>query len=174
MRWARPARRGRGEPTQLNLPGALRCSRLPKRPRWLVIAKARADALRLWRDERGAITAEFALVLPACIAVLGLMIGAIALASHRVSLTALAGEIARLEARGDRAGAEALLSERALPKASATRERSGAVHCVTVTASPGRGPLAVIPVSGRSCAAIASGGPVAPAEERPGTDDAGT
>ena len=56
---------------------------------------------RTWerlRDERGAVTAEFAIVLPVVVAILGLVIGAITLAAHRMTLVSLSAELARFEA----------------------------------------------------------------------------
>lgn len=118
-----------------------------------------AAAGRLRADERGAVTAEFAVMLPAAIAVLGLMVGAISLAAHRIGLVSVAGEVARLEARGDASGAEAVLASRSPIVTGVSRVERGPLLCVELTASPGIGPLRVIPVSARSCAALASGGP---------------
>ena len=53
-----------------------------------------------FRDERGSVTAEFAVALPAMLLVLLLAIGAIALATQRLSLSSAAAQMARLEARG--------------------------------------------------------------------------
>lgn len=125
---------------------------------WARISRA---AARLRGDERGVITAEFALVLPAAITVLGLMVGAVSLAAHRVGLVSIAGEVSRLEARGDSAGARAVLESRSPVVVGIERERAGPLHCVTVSATPGIGPLSVIPVTARACAALTSAGGVA-------------
>lgn len=108
--------------------------------------------LRALRGDRGSVTAEFALTVPAVILVLGLMIGGIQLSAERVSLVSLAGEIARLEARGDAALAANRIA--ALPKApTISRANDGKVLCVTV-ASAGRGVLSAIHISATGCAAI--------------------
>ena len=52
-------------------------------------------------DERGSVTAEFAIVMPAVLVVLGLAIGGILISAHRIALVSLAAQVARLEARGD-------------------------------------------------------------------------
>ena len=108
-------------------------------------------------DESGAVTAEFALMLPAAVAVLGFMVGAVSIASHRVGLASVAGEVARLEARGDVAGARAVLASRSPIVTGVERESAGQLHCVVVTAHPGIGPLATIKVVERACAARAGG-----------------
>lgn len=105
------------------------------------------------RADRGAVTAEFAVVLPAVLAVLALAVGAIMLATHRVALASAAAEVARLEARGDDAAAQQRLATLG-PKTEAVRERSGSLLCVTLRARPAAGLLAVVELSARGCAAI--------------------
>ena len=87
-------------------------------------------ALRRWgadsyRD-RGAVTAEFAIVLLAVLMVFGLVIGALLLTTQRLVLTSGAADVACLEARGDTAQAAARISE--LGRASALNE-TPAVLC---------------------------------------------
>ncbi|MFV0432374.1 MAG: TadE/TadG family type IV pilus assembly protein [Leucobacter sp.] len=126
----------------------------PRPPRRLLgIASPLAGVLR---DERGTVTAEFAIVLPAVLAVLGLVIGALLLASHRVALVSVAADVARLEARGDEDAAKARLGEARGVRAE--RERRGALHCVTLRSSPAGGALAAISVSARACAATSDAG----------------
>lgn len=106
-----------------------------------------------WDDERGSVTAEFALTIPAVLLVLGIVIGGITLAAQRVTLAAAAGDVARLEARGDTRIAAARIAE--LPSTvTLSRERIGELLCVTARSAPGRGLLAVLTVSARSCAAL--------------------
>ena len=113
--------------------------------------------LRRFRDDRGSVTAEFAIVLPAVLMVLGLALGSILLATNRLVLSSAASEVARLEARGD-TGAAAERIAALGGGASVQREGRGALHCVALTASPGRGALSLIEVSGRGCAAVSDSG----------------
>ncbi|MBK0420229.1 pilus assembly protein [Leucobacter sp. CSA1] len=108
-------------------------------------------------DERGAVTAEFAIVLPAVLLVLGLVIGGILLAAHRVVLTSAAADLARLEARGDAELAAARLSELG-GGIRADRESIGGLLCVTLGSRPGGGALAVVEITARGCAARSDAG----------------
>ena len=107
-------------------------------------------------SERGTVTAEFAVVLPAVLIVLGVVISGIVLAAHRLTLVSLSGEIVRLEARGDE-GAAAQLLDRAGSDVDVARDAPGPLHCVTLTSHPARGILSGIGVSARSCA-VRTGG----------------
>ena len=103
-------------------------------------------------DERGTVTAEFAIVVPAVLAVLGLVIAGVFLAAQRVALTSAAAEIARLEARGD----TGLAGERVSALGAGVevdRASDGLLHCVTLRARPARGPLTRISVDARACSA---------------------
>nr|WP_244304498.1 TadE family type IV pilus minor pilin [Leucobacter viscericola] len=103
-------------------------------------------------DERGAVTAEFALVLPAVVIVLGLVIGGILLATHRITLVSLAGEISRAEARGDTDAANAVLA-RVGSDVTIHRSEDGVLHCVSLRSSPASGLLSRITIAASSCAA---------------------
>lgn len=117
-------------------------------------ARPRSATLQQFaREQRGAVTAEFALTIPAVLLILGLAVGSIYLAAERVSLVSLAGEVARLEARGDTALATARIAEQ--PGATIERTNDGRLLCVTAVSRPGPGLLAAVTVSGRGCAAIA-------------------
>lgn len=110
-------------------------------------------------EQRGSATVEFAVVLPAVLAVIVLAIGSILLATQRLSLTAVAAEIARLEARGDRGAAEQRLSEAdGGMEIRIVRERSGALHCVTLIGRPAPGTPIGIELSARGCAALVDSG----------------
>lgn len=114
--------------------------------------EARARLRELVSDTKGSVTAEFAITVPAVLLVLGLVVGGVVLAAERVALTALVGDIARLEARGDFALAAARLgSFTGNPRI----ERSGdsRILCVTARAGPRAGLLAAVSVSARGCAA---------------------
>lgn len=105
-----------------------------------------------WR-ERGAVTAEFVIAMPALLLVLALSIGSIALATQRLTLTAAAGEVARLEARGDQPAARARVAA-AGPAVSVSRSRDGPLLCVTLRGRPGPGLLSAIQLAATGCAAI--------------------
>jgi hypothetical protein len=115
-------------------------------PRWVAVLAS----------ERGTVTAEFAVVMPAVLIVLGVVIGGIFLAAHRVTLVSVSAEVARLEARDDRAAAELLLA-RLGPAVEVERERQGPLRCLTLTSHPAQGLLAGIALSARSCAVLSAG-----------------
>lgn len=118
-------------------------------------------------DRRGSVTAEFAITVPAVLLVLGLVIGSVQLAAERVSLTALAGDIARLEARGDAALAAARLA-RFSGNPRVTRSGGSGVLCVEASSGARTGILSVVSVTGRGCAArSAAAGDYSGAGDRP-------
>ncbi|WP_125098694.1 TadE/TadG family type IV pilus assembly protein [Leucobacter chromiireducens] len=111
---------------------------------------------RLLREERGAVTAEFAIVLPVVVAVLGLVIGGTVLAAHRITLVSQASELARTEARGDMRLArsvEAQLSD----DVTVEREQRGPLHCVVLRSAPVGGLLRAVEARAESCAALVGG-----------------
>ncbi|MFM6977099.1 MAG: TadE/TadG family type IV pilus assembly protein [Micrococcales bacterium] len=57
--------------------------------------------LRLIRSDRGAVTAEFVMVLPVVIMVLGITLNALALQLERMKLVSVAATISRAIARGE-------------------------------------------------------------------------
>ncbi|MBC9937493.1 MULTISPECIES: pilus assembly protein [unclassified Leucobacter] len=102
--------------------------------------------------DRGAVTAEFAIVLPTALLVLGFVLGGVLLGAHRVALTSAAADVARLEARGDAALAAERLGQ--LPGGTrVSRSEQGGLTCVTLRASPVNGPLRALTVSATACAA---------------------
>lgn len=117
---------------------------------WALRASA-TSVRRVWESERGTVTAEFAVVLPAVLVVLGLVVGGVYLAAHRLTLVSLSGEIARAEARDDDASAKIVLAHLGR-SVTVDREREGDLHCVVLTSHPAQGLLAQIGVSARSCA----------------------
>ena len=103
-------------------------------------------------DDRGAVTAEFAIVLPTALLVLGFILGGVLLGAHRVALTSAAADVARLEARGDAALAAERLGQ--LPgDTQVSRADKGGLACVTLRAAPGSGPLRALTVAATACAA---------------------
>lgn len=105
------------------------------------------------RGERGSVTAEFAIALPAVLAVLVLLLGGVQVGGLQVRAQDAAADAARGLARGDSAGAVAGRLSTQLPGATSSSWRSGDLVCVRVTVSPG-GPMAALGVtaSGESCA----------------------
>lgn len=106
--------------------------------------------LRLRDDERGTVTAEFAIVLPAVLVVLGLVIGGILIASHRITLISVAGEAARLEARGDTELARERLASLG-DGVEVARYQRGRLECLKLSSRPGGGLLASIVVDAEAC-----------------------
>ncbi|WP_295837042.1 TadE family protein [uncultured Microbacterium sp.] len=98
-------------------------------------------------DERGAVTAEFAVALPAVVVVLALGVGVLGSAATAVRLQHAVTESARLLGRGDD-GALAAVAEAG---GAATVDRRDGTVCVSATAVlPVALPLP--PVSARACA----------------------
>ena len=100
-------------------------------------------------------TAEFAITIPVVLLVLGIVIGGIHLAAERVALISLAGDVARLEARGDSSLAALRIASDGR-SAAIRRENDGRVLCVEATSAPRPGLLAAIQVRGRGCAALSA------------------
>ena len=98
-------------------------------------------------------TAEFVIIIPAILLVLGIVIGALMLAAQRVSLVSAAGEIARLEARGDSRIAEQRLQALGSGVSVARENREGLL-CITLSGAPKQGILAVLPITGAGCAVV--------------------
>ncbi len=116
------------------------------------IRRFRDAGVLLQKDEQGTVTAEFAVALPAVLVVLGLVLGGVTLVTQRLSLTSAAGDVSRLEARGDHDLAAARLE--ALPgNIDVERNETGGLLCVTLRAAPGRGILSELAITARACAA---------------------
>lgn len=96
-------------------------------------------------------------MLPLVMVVLGLVIGGIALAAHRITLVSAAAEAARLEARGDEAAAASRIAALG-GGVSVSRSGEGSLHCVVLSSSPGGGALSAIVLSARGCAATSDAG----------------
>lgn len=115
-------------------------------------AVSRLDVRALRNDERGTVSAEFAVALPAVLVVLALVIGGVVLASHKIVLTSAAADIVRLESRGDSAIAQQRIAELG-SGVTVQRERRGPLLCLTLRASPAQGPLSRLGVGASACAA---------------------
>lgn len=90
-------------------------------------------------------------MLPAVLAVLGIVVGGVFLAAHRLTLVSLSGELARAEARSDAAAASAVRSHLGA-SVEVDREEMNGMHCVVLTSRPAQGLLSQIGVTARSCA----------------------
>lgn len=100
--------------------------------------------------ERGSVTAEFAIVLPAVVVVLLLVIAALQVAGRQVRLQAMAVDAARAYARGDDAAAARVAGE--LPGASVSKTAGASVVCAVAQVSGGGALLSGITLTARSCA----------------------
>lgn len=110
-------------------------------------------------SEQGSATAEFVVALPAVLLVLLLAVGAVMLATQRLSLSSAAAQMARHEARGDAAAAAAVFGGLNMRGGVAVqRADQGQLHCVTLSATPVGGALSAINVTGRGCAAVSEAG----------------
>jgi Flp pilus assembly protein TadG len=104
------------------------------------------------RDDRGSVTAEFAVVLPAVVIVLALGIGGLGAAARVVRLQDAAADAARLAGRGEDAGRAAEAVTRAVDGATASVEDRGDLVCVVATAPAPVLPVALPPLTATACA----------------------
>ncbi len=81
------------------------------------------------RAERGSVTAELAVAMPAVVLILAFCVGAVGVAAQQVRLQQAAAQAAR----------------------EAGRQQPGEIVCVTLT-EPAAAPLSVLTLSARSCA----------------------
>lgn len=98
-------------------------------------------------SDRGSITAEFAVALPAVMVVLALSLGGFSVAGAQLRVQDAAAAAARAAGRGDGVGIAAQVA----PGASVSQWSQGDLACVTVSATAALGPAA-IPLSASSCA----------------------
>ncbi|MDQ1076166.1 MULTISPECIES: TadE family protein [Microbacterium] len=103
---------------------------------------------RTWRDERGSVTAEFAVAVPAVVIVLALCVGVLASAATAVRLQHVSAESARMLGRGDEARAFAAVGE---VGASMAVSRADGLVCVD-TSAPVSLSVPLPPVTARACA----------------------
>ena len=106
--------------------------------------------VRRGRDETGTVTAEFAVVLPVVVLVLGGALGAIGLGGEQLRLQGAALEAARLLGRGEAGALESV--RRVQPGASLTVRRSGEAVCADVSAPAALGVVFGIELGASACA----------------------
>lgn len=98
--------------------------------------------------DRGSVTAEFAIALPAAVLVLALGAAILAACGHQVRLQDAAADAARLAGRGETDRGTALVAD---VGGTASVSRENELVCVTATASAGA-PLIGVVLRARSCA----------------------
>lgn len=103
------------------------------------------------RGDRGAVTAETAIAIPAVVLVLVASLQGVGAATVLLRAQDAAADAARSLARGDPASASAAQTAAALPGGVLASDRSEGVVCATVSARPS---ILAIPIalSARSCA----------------------
>ena len=103
-------------------------------------------------DDRGSVTVEFAVVLPAVLLVAGLVVASAGASAQAVRLADAAAVSARQAARGD-GGAVPDTVARLAPGASLTTSEEAGLVCVGLRRPVDVGPLAgVVVLTARSCA----------------------
>jgi hypothetical protein len=103
----------------------------------------------------GSVTAEFAIVVPAVIAVLALVVGGIAMGRDALAVSTAAHQAARAIARGDDPVQVQYVVLDRLPGATVDVVRAAREVCVTVQAPTASGASSwFAPPSGRACAPL--------------------
>ena len=103
-------------------------------------------------DDRGSVTAEFAIVLPVLVLLIAFGVGALSATSARVRLEDAAADAARLVARGDDRAAAAEAVTRAVGGARLGIDRRDELVCATATASARVLGVVSVPLTATSCA----------------------
>lgn len=107
--------------------------------------------------DAGSVTAEFAVVLPAVLAVVALAVGAVGASAQSVRLADAAAVTARQTARGDAESVPGTLAALA-PGAVSSSSIEGAVVCLTLARPVSLGPVSgIVTLRARSCAPTAGG-----------------
>lgn len=101
-------------------------------------------------DDRGSVTAEFAVVVPAVVLLVALTAGSLAVVGRQIRLEHAVAQAARLAARGDAERAGRIVADIAGGQVVGVGP-DGDLVCVAATASPGL-VLPLPDLSARSCA----------------------
>lgn len=109
-------------------------------------------AFRRADGERGSVTGELAIALPAVVLVLLLGVGALGAASRQVVLQDAAADAARLLGRGEAGGDAAAVVRRAVPGASMASSARGDLVCVSASVDLTIGTAIRVPLRASSCA----------------------
>ena len=99
-------------------------------------------------SERGSVTAEFAVALPAVVLVLALCLTGMQAVGQQLRLADAAAHAARSLARGEPSDVAAARAAREVPGASITQSADGDLTCVTASAPAALG----LTVTASSCA----------------------
>ncbi|ANJ27817.1 hypothetical protein ATC03_14965 [Agromyces aureus] len=102
-------------------------------------------------EERGSVTAEFAVALPAIMLVLAICLASVHLVTVQVRLTDAAAAAARALGRGESVGVASGIVSRIAGGAELAHADDGTFTCVTLQASGG-GLLAPITLTSEACA----------------------
>ncbi len=108
---------------------------------------------RAVRGERGSVSTEFAVLMPAVLLLLGLGLSAAQVSSRQLQLHDAAADTARVIARGEGVPAAERHLATLVPGAVLRAQTAGDLSCVLLSA-PGapRGPFAAVRLKARSCA----------------------
>lgn len=104
--------------------------------------------------EAGSVTAEFAVLVPAVLLVLGFALGCLGVVAQQVRVTDAAAGAARSVGRGDSMGVASARVAAWIGAAQVGSWREGEFVCVSVQQAPGFAPVAAagLRVAARSCA----------------------
>ncbi|WP_405372392.1 MULTISPECIES: TadE family type IV pilus minor pilin [unclassified Microbacterium] len=106
------------------------------------------------RDERGSVTAEFAVVVPAVVLVIVLAVSALSVGGRQVRLEQAAAQAARWAARDEPGDRVAAIARTLLDGAAVTVRRDGELVCVDAVVDDGTA-LPLPKLRARSCALAA-------------------
>ena len=101
-------------------------------------------------DDAGTVTAEFAVLLPAVVLIIGCSLGAVGLGGEQLRLQGAAFDAARLLGRGDSGALDRIRA--VAPDARLSVRSSGPVVCADVSASAALGVLSGIVLNASACA----------------------
>ena len=133
------------------------CSPVPPRTARRSPLRGPTPLLRALRGADGSVVAEFAVVVPAVVAVVGAALIGVGAGVQAVRLADAAAVAARQTARGDAASVPGTLSALA-PGAVIATTVDGELTCVHLTRAVSLGPLVgPVALTGRSCAPQAGG-----------------
>ncbi|WP_315071624.1 TadE family type IV pilus minor pilin [uncultured Microbacterium sp.] len=102
--------------------------------------------------DRGSVSAELALALPAVVLVFLLGAGALGTASRQVALQDASADAARLLGRGEEQGTAKRVVQSAVPGTRMTSSLSGDLVCVSASLDVSVGSVLRLPLRARSCA----------------------
>lgn len=130
------------------------------RSRWDSAGRPQHKRLRAnssQHGERGSVTAEFAVLMPALLLVLALCLGAVQVLGQQVRLTDAAADAARAASRGDDTARVAALVARAVPGASLVLATRGEFVCAELSKAAEFGRAGLSLRIGASSCALAGG-----------------